>query len=460
MSIRKITNKNGISYSITITKGRNSQGKQIRHYKTFIPPQTWSEKRMEKEAQKVEIDFKKEIDLGFSLNNKQNFYNYANYVIDLKERNGTKHRTITLYKHLMKRIEAEIGHIKISDLKPQHLNNFYKNLSECFVSNDSKVHSKSDLKAILKKNGFTKIKFCELSGISKNTLDVASKGKNVSYKTAEKIAIALNTKIENLFKIQNANKVLSNKTIIEYHRLISTVLAQAEKEMLVQFNVAAKASPPKLNKREVNYFEPEIIEKIRICLENEPLKWKLFTHLLLITGCRRGEITGLKWSKIDFKNNQIKIDTSLLASKERGIYEDTTKTGFTRFIKLPTETIDLIKQHRKEYFELQEKNGARWNNTDYVFVRDNGLPMHPDSITGWLRKFSKKHKLPHINPHAFRHTHASILYFNGINRITISKRLGHAKVSTTTDIYSHIIKQSDEQASECVADVFLHSKTK
>lgn len=92
-------------------------------------------------------------------------------------------------------------------------------------------------------------------------------------------------------------------------------------------------------------------------------------------------------------------------------------------------------------------------------MRDNGLPTHPDSITGWLNKFSEKYNLPHINPHAFRHTHASILYFSGVNSITISKRLGHAKVSTTTDIYSHIIKQSDEQASECVADVFLRSKT-
>ena len=86
--------------------------------------------------------------------------------------------------------------------------------------------------------------------------------------------------------------------------------------------------------------------------------------------------------------------------------------------------------------------------------------MHPDSITDWCNKFSIKYNLPHINPHAFRHTMASILYFNGADSISISKRLGHSKVSTTTDIYSHIIKQADEQSAECIADVFLRKKTK
>lgn len=50
---------------------------------------------------------------------------------------------------------------------------------------------------------------------------------------------------------------------------------------------------------------------------------------------------------------------------------------------------------------------------------------------------------------------ASILISNGKDVVAVSKRLGHAKVSTTTDIYSHIIMEADEQASECLADVML-----
>ena len=263
-----------------------------------------------------------------------------------------------------------------------------------------------------------------------------------------------------LFEIDAEKTQLSNKTILEHHRLIHTILTQAEKEMLVQYNAAAKATPPKAAKKEVNYFQPEDIVRIREALDKEPLKWKVATHLLLITGCRRGEVMGLRWDRVDFANSKIKIDTNLLYSAKRGIYEDTTKTGTVRFIKLPTETMELLRQYRRWYMELKIKNGARWQDTGFLFVKENGEPMIPDGITAWLSEFSKRHDLPHINPHAFRHTMASILINSGKDVVSVSKRLGHAKVSTTTDIYSHIIMEADEQASECLVDVMLRPTKK
>ena len=70
----------------------------------------------------------------------------------------------------------------------------------------------------------------------------------------------------------------------------------------------------------------------------------------------------------------------------------------------------------------------------------------------------KKYGLPHINPHAFRHTMVSLLYYNGVDPITISKRLGHRKVSTTTDKYGHIMARADEAATECIANFVIRRK--
>lgn len=84
--------------------------------------------------------------------------------------------------------------------------------------------------------------------------------------------------------------------------------------------------------------------------------------------------------------------------------------------------------------------------------------MSPDSITGWLNDFSTRHNLPHINPHAFRHTVASVLLANGTDIVTVSKQLGHASVITTGNIYSHIIEENEAKASECIADVLLRKK--
>ena len=103
--------------------------------------------------------------------------------------------------------------------------------------------------------------------------------------------------------------------------------------------------------------------------------------------------------------------------------------------------------------------------------------MHPDSLTSYCSNFREKYNevikknnknlpkseqtklLPRINPHSFRHTQASLLFHEHKGPITVSKRLGHAKVSTTTDIYSHILNKSDTEASETLANRFLR-KTK
>ena len=193
-------------------------------------------------------------------------------------------------------------------------------------------------------------------------------------------------------------------------------------------------------------------------LEVEPLKWRALVHLLIVTGCRRGEILGLKWDKIDLEAGKARIDTTLLYAKDRGLYESTTKTGNIRTVGLPKETVQLLREWRKECLVLRLENGDRWHNTGYVFIRDDGQPMHPDSIAHWLRAFSERHGLPHINAHAFRHTVASVLIANGTDVVTVSKQLGHLDVSTTETFYSHIIEENKQRATECIADALLRKK--
>lgn len=124
---------------------------------------------------------------------------------------------------------------------------------------------------------------------------------------AQPIADALGYKVSELFTIEKNTEPLSNKTVLEYHRLIRTVLSQADKEMLVPYNAAAKASPPKVSRSKANYFQPEEIEAILKALEKEPIKWRTITHLMIVTGCRRGEIMGLKWEDVDLDNGLLRV---------------------------------------------------------------------------------------------------------------------------------------------------------
>lgn len=458
-NIKRIDGKTGVAYKITVTRGRDSSGKQIRHYMTWTPPAGMGEKRAEKEAQKAAIQFETEIEQGFQLDNRQSFTQYARYVIDLKERGGAKHNTIRFYQDVLRRVDPAIGSMKLMEIRPQHLNKLYKALQSPDKRLEGvKAVGKPDLQERLKASGMSRDALSKAAGVSHTTVTLACRGETIRGEKAAAIAAALGEDAESLFTMTQSRKPLSNKTVLEHHRFIHTVLDQAEREMLVPYNAAAKASPPSVSRKTPDYFQPEEIAVILDALEDEPEKWRVLTHLLIVTGCRRGEIAALKWSKVDLEKSKIEISANLCYSKERGIYETTTKTGNIRFVNIPVETVVILKRYRASQAALQLANGDRWQDTGYLFTQDDGRPMNPTSITAWLNKFSRRRGLPHIHPHSFRHSVASILISAGTDIVTVSKQLGHAQVSTTGDIYAHVIEETKAQATECIADVMLRRK--
>lgn len=454
--IEKIEGKRGITYRFIVSCGFDASGRRVTHRQTWKPPQGMTERQIQKAAQRAAVDFERSIEQGYILDNRQTFGEYAAYVLDLKERTGTKIKTLDRYRELMERINKAIGHIKLSDLRPQHLNAFYKNLAEPGIrSCGGSAVAKIDFAKWLKENKKSQAMIATASGVAAATVSAVVRGFSIREDKASAIAQAMGKKATEVFRIEKNCSSLTDSTILAHHRLISTILAQAEKEMLVPYNAATKATPPKTAKSEPNYFQPETVTAILSALNNEPLKWRLITHLLIVTGCRRGEIIGLKWNKVDFENNRIKVDRALVTSKSRGVYEESTKTSDIRHLSLPRETMDLLRQYRREQLRLQILNGDRWIPSGYVFTQDNGDRMNPDSVTGWLSNFSVRHNLPHINPHAFRHTVASVLLANGTDIVTVSKQLGHASVNTTENFYAHIIEENKAKATECIADVLL-----
>lgn len=458
-TIERITGKTGTTYRITVSAGFDTKGKRVRHRMTYKPDAVMTDRQIQKAVQRAAADFERSIEQGYTLDNKQSFADYAAYVLELKERSGIRPKTLDRYHELLTRINSAIGHIKLADLRPQHLNSFYKNLAEPGIrESGGSAKAKIDISAWLKRNKKSRAAIADAAGISAATMGTAASGGAISAEKAASIAHAMGMKLDNVFFVEKNTKPLSDKTILEHHRLISTILAQAEKEMLVPYNAAAKATPPRAERKEPNYFQPETISAILEALESEPLKWRAITHLMIVTGCRRGEIMGLKWDKVDFQNSRIRIDRALLMSKSKGVYEGNTKTGDVRLLTLPKETMLLLKQQYSDQLRLQLANGDRWVHTGYVFTQDNGEHMSPDSITGWLKDFSIRHGLPHINPHAFRHTVASVLLANGTDIVTVSKQLGHASVTTTENFYSHIIEENKAKAAECIADVLLRKK--
>lgn len=459
-NIQERRDKSGklISYSIRVHRGRGEDGKQLKPWTTtFDVAPTWTEKSARKKAEAFAATFEKSCREGTATDTRLKFSAYCDYVIDLKEKRGLKHSTIVRYRELTARIYPAIGHLRLRDLRVDHLNDLYSKLGEKGgKSTTVKAKAKTDLTAFLKEKKITRAAIAKQSGMSASTISAAVRGDTVSKKAAVAVCDALGCKLEKAFLIAEENAALSAKTVLEHHRLIHTVLQQAVREGLIPFNPSSRADLPKAERKEVNYFSVATVEAIRDALEAEPMKWKALTHLFLITGARRGEILGLKWPAVDWKNNRIHIVNSILYSVDRGVYEDAPKTvNSVRWVTLPHETMILLREWRMVQDSDRLRLGEYYVDQGYVFAQDNGRPLHPDSVTDWMKRFSERHGLPHINPHAFRHTMASMLYFNGVDSVSISKRLGHAQVSTTANIYAHVMEEADQRNADILADVFL-----
>lgn len=461
-NIQERRDKSGklISFSIRVHRGRDSDGKQLKPWTaTFEVKPTWTEKGARKKAEAFAATFEKQCKEGTATDTRLKFAEYCDYCLELKENRGQiKHSTLCRYRELTTRIYPELGNIKLKDIRTDILNSLYTKLAEVGERKDTdRAKAKANLPSILKKRKISRAKIASETDLSASTVSAAVRGESVSITTARKICDCLGLRYDRTFTpIMSEDSTLSAKTVIEHHRLISTVLQQAVKEGLVPFNAASNATLPKMERHQVNYFQPQEVEAIRDALESEPLKWKTMVHLFLLSGARRGEVLGLKWSAVDYQNNRIHIENSILYAADRGIYEDTPKTKTSvRWIVLPAETMQLLRKWQAEQARQRLIAGEYYVNQGFVFAQENGSPLHPDTVTDWMKKFSNRHNLPHINPHAFRHTMASMLYFNGMDSVSISKRLGHSKVSTTADIYSHVIEAADQQSADILSDVFL-----
>lgn len=445
-----------ISYQIEVYRGRDENGKKLKPYTmSWKVPDGWKQSSIEREVKKVAGKFEAECLEGKVAVNVKTFKSYSEYYIQLKERD-CKHRTVNRYKELLEEINQEIGHIRLTDITVTHLNKFYLRLQKEGTRKDLKAKPRT---ALLDMKGNITAKYlADISGLSDKTTQAALRGNNISVSSASKIASALKMKQESLFSIvSETDGGLSPQTINHYHRLIHGILKQAVSENLISRNPADFATPPKVPKREAEFFEIEEVIAIGKALSEEPLKWQAITNLMIDTGARRGEIMGLKWNSVDLKQCEITIENNLQYTPEKGIYDETPKTDECRTISISKPVAALLGELRKEQLQEQLRLGTYWIQTEYCFVNDRGEVLHPDSINTWLSDFSKRHNLPHIHPHKFRHTQASILYYAGLDPVTISNRLGHSDVSTTQNIYSHLLKGADHKASS-VMEKLLYDK--
>lgn len=445
-SIRKISET---SYKVTVSCGRDAGNKQIRHYMTWTPDKPMTEKQMEKAVQKAAYEFEKQIELGFRPDDSRTFQEFAEYFIELKKAQGVSARTLRIYDWVKMRIYAAIGSMRIVDIRPHHINKFYAQLAKPGAKLElNYCYPKVEIRPLIEKRG-KQSEFIKESGIYHQLVKAACNGQRLTEASGRRIAAALGEDFSALFRLEKGEHSLSNETIEKHHVFVQMVLDEAEKDMLITYNPARRATVPKVKEEEKKpkCLQPEELKAVISALDDECIRSKAIISTFMYTGMRRGELCALKWEKIDFEKRQILIDAGASYTKATGVICGPTKTGNTRYVPMAESLVSVLKAYRKWYIEERFRLCGYWQDNDYVFPRNNGEILPPQFVNVLMNKFCKAHSIPHITSHQFRHTAASLMIANGTDVVTAAGILGHKNTSMTLDVYSHAIDTAKEKAA-------------
>jgi len=182
-------------------------------------------------------------------------------------------------------------------------------------------------------------------------------------------------------------------------------------------------------------------------------------------GLRRSEALGVRWSRIDFDNNRILIDTKIIEKRENKkripvpVEEMKTKSS-RRTLPLIPVIIEVLKEQKEkqESWKKLFKRSYSREFTDYVCTNQLGELYLPDYVTNHFQVLLEKYALRKIRFHDLRHTCASLLIKGGMQLINVKDYLGHSEIGITANIYAHLDESSKVESADVMQNIFNGKK--
>ena len=386
--------KRGDSYRLVCVVGYNLQGRPIKKSKTV---------HCSKKEAKIELaKFVADVQKGMYVEGKS--LKFTDFVEIWKRDYGSKELAPSTYKRYLGILESRIipyfGHFHVDKIKPTDIMQFYDLLSK-------------DTQIVRRKN-------------------------NNGKKTG---------------------KPLSPKTIVEHHRLLHAMLQKAVYWQMIVSNPAERVQAPKTKKPKRKYYDDEQSKALisgLMELTEEQFKYKVAIILTIFTGVRLGELMGLEWDDINFRDGIVSINRSSQYLADKGVFTKVPKTESSiRDVAIPDFVVSLLEEYKYWYDEQKYQYGELWIDSNRLFIQADGRPMHPSTISKWFEKFVAQIGLPVINFHGLRHTNATLLIAQNIDVSVVAARLGHAQITTTYNFYVHPIISHNKTAGFALENLLL-----
>ncbi|MGX6486652.1 tyrosine-type recombinase/integrase [Aerococcus sanguinicola] len=204
---------------------------------------------------------------------------------------------------------------------------------------------------------------------------------------------------------------------------------------------------------QASFYSKEELKDFFDAIEDMSVMQQLVCRVLAYTGLRNSELIGLQWRDIDEIRRTLTVNRTVTRGNNRYLIDVPKTKNSQRTISLDPTTFKQLmlwkKIQRQELLKLGYNAGGA---DQFIFTNKENRHLNTQYCATLIQRIVKKHNLPHITPHGFRHTHCSLLFEAGLDVKSVQKRLGHADISTTLNIYTHVTKAKQERDADLFAD--------
>lgn len=258
------------------------------------------------------------------------------------------------------------------------------------------------------------------------------------------------------------DKSYSKSTIEVASIVLSGMFKQAIKNRIIRENPVPLASLPR-------YFEVKEPKVMSVIQQKTFTDYADSSHLkelfitALGTGMRSGELRGLEWKNVDFDRKKIYIRRTLLyLNKDYVLGEPKTKSS-RRDVPMLDSICTLLKEHKENQDKIKRQLGDQWKPKegfeDLAFTSETGYPINRDVLRQEMNRIIQAINkdgifFDHFTPHSLRHTMATRCLEKSMTPKVLQTILGHSKLSTTMDLYVHVMPDTKDKEIQCISDYF------
>ncbi|TYB92200.1 site-specific integrase [Micromonospora sp. WP24] len=250
---------------------------------------------------------------------------------------------------------------------------------------------------------------------------------------------------------------LAPASIIKVHAVLRVALADAERMDLVPRNVAKAAKPPALGRTERRALTPEEAKTLLSVLTGDRLE-SLFV-LALVTGLRRAELLGLRWSDVDLSGKALFVRQTLQRTDHGLVFVPPKTHRSSRPLPLSALAVRALEAQRVRQAKERLAAGEVWSDLGLVFASTIGTAMEPRNVNRRFEQLRAAAGLDWLHLHDLRHAFATFLLDQGEELRTVMELLGHSTIRMTADTYGHVLPARARQAASAIDRVLGQEET-